>query len=153
MAPHLLVVDPDPGTRQILREFLANAGFPSEEAAFLDGALAQLAGNRPAAVVVHDGIEGAAGVEILEALRTHHPDLPVVFIAPTGDHRIASGAFLAPTACLNKPFHISELLTAVVRAVHGPAVARRPRPGRHRSRPRGNNGWHLLAERPRERTA
>ena len=86
MAPHLLVVDPDPGTRQILRECLANAGFQSEEAAFLDGALARLAGSRPAAVVVHDGI-GAEGVEILEALRAHHPDVPVVFIAQRGDQR------------------------------------------------------------------
>jgi DNA-binding response OmpR family regulator len=152
VAPHLLVIDPDPGTRKILREFLARAGFQSEEAAFLDGALARLAGSRPAAVVVHDGIEGAAGLEILEALRAHHPDLPVVFIAQRGDRRIAAGASLAATACVSKPFHIADLLAAVVRTVDGPTPLRRPIRGR-RPRPSVRNGWHRPAERPRERTA
>jgi two-component system nitrogen regulation response regulator NtrX len=152
MAPHLLVIDPDPGTRQILREFLASAGFQSEEAGFLDGALARLAGNPPAAVVVHDGIEGAEGLEILEALRAHHPDLPVVFIAQRGDHRVAAGASLSPTACVSKPFQISDLLAAVVRTVDGPTPLRRPIRAR-RQRPSGRKGWHHPAERPRERTA
>jgi DNA-binding NtrC family response regulator len=153
MASHLLVIDPNPGTRQILREFLANAGFQSEETAFLDGALAQLAGNRPAAVVVHDGIGGAQGVEILEALRAHHPDLPVVFIAPGGDHRGVAEGRLAATACVNKPFQIGDLLAAVVRTVHGTAAVRRPATIRRRSRPSRSNGWYCPAERPRERTA
>jgi DNA-binding response OmpR family regulator len=150
MAPHLLVVDPDPGTRQILRECLANAGFQSEEAAFLDGALARLAGSRPAAVVVHDGI-GAEGVEILEALRAHHPDVPVVFIAQRGDQR--GIARLAANACVNKPFRLSDLLAAVVRTVDGAIPLRRPGPRRRHPRLTGSNGWYGPAERPRERTA
>jgi DNA-binding NtrC family response regulator len=140
MAPRLLVIDPDPGTRQILREFLANAGFQSEETAFLQGALARLAGTRPAAVVVHDGIGGAQGVEILEALRSHHPELPVVFIAQSGDHR---GMAEATTACVSKPFRIGDLLAAVVRTVHGTAPLRRPGGVRRRSRPNGTNGLAL----------
>jgi DNA-binding NtrC family response regulator len=153
MASHLLVIDPNPGTRQVLREFLANAGFQSEETAFLEGALAQLAGSRPAAVVVHDGIGGAQGVEILEALRAHHPDLPVVFIAQNGDHHGAAGTRLAATACVSKPFRIGDLLAAVVRTVHGAAPLRRPGGVRRRSRPNGNKGLCRPAERPRERTA
>jgi DNA-binding response OmpR family regulator len=153
MAPHLLVVDPDPGTRQILREFLANAGFHSEEAAFLDGALARLAGSPPAAVVVHDGIEGAQGLEILEAIRAHHPDVPVVFITQRGDHRDVVAAPLAATAFVNKPFHIPDLLAAVVRTVHGTTPLHRPDLRRRRSRLSRNSGWHPPAERPRERTA
>jgi DNA-binding NtrC family response regulator len=153
MAPHLLVIDPNPGTREFLREFFANAGFVSEETAFLDGALARLAGSRPGAVVVHDGMGGAQGVEILEALRAHHPDLPVVFIAQSGDHPGVAQARLAATACVNKPFRIGDLLAAVVRTVHGTAPLRRPAGARRRSRPSAHNGWYRPAERPRERTA
>jgi DNA-binding NtrC family response regulator len=153
MGSRLLVIDPNPGTRQILREFLSSAGFQSEEAALLDGALARLAGSPPAAVVVHDGIDGAQGVEILESLRGHHPDLPVVFIAQGGDHAGAAAARLAATACVHKPFRLPDLLATVVRAVHGAPPRRRRGGVRRRAWPGRDGSWQRSAERPRERTA
>ncbi len=83
-SPGLLVVDGDPATRQVLREFLARAGFPSEEAADVTTALARAGGTKPAAIVLHDRLSGPQGLEILETLRADHPDVPVVFIAHLG---------------------------------------------------------------------
>ncbi len=136
-APGLLVVDTDPATRQLLRDFFAGAGFESDEADDLETALARVAGVRPAAVVLHDGIPGAQGIEILESLRRRHPDLPVVFIARVGglDAR-AAAAGVAATGYLAKPFRMADLLAAVVRTVHfpGPPPRAHRRVGRRRSR-------------------
>ncbi len=155
--PGLLVVDGDPGTRGLLREFLAGAGFESEEAGDLQTALTRVAGTRPAAVILHDRIPGAQGVELVEILRARHPDLPVVFIADIRDAETrASAARLAATAYVDKPFRMSELLATVVRAVHF---------SRSRSRPRRAGRRHVSSARvesrerfdraalPRERTA
>jgi len=152
MAPRLLVIDPDPATRQVLREFLASAGFQSEETPFLAGAPVQLAGGLPAAVVLHDGIGGAQGVEILQSLRAHHPELPVLFIAQGGDHVRTTVARLAAT-CVNKPFRMDDLLAAVIRTVHGTGPLRRPRGARRRPGRGSINGRYRPAELPRELTA
>jgi DNA-binding response OmpR family regulator len=114
----ILVVDADPATRQLLREIFARAGFESEAADDLQSALVRVAGARPAAVILHDGIAGAQGVELLENLRVQHAGLPVVFIANGGSEAPAAGARLAATAYLAKPFRMADLLAAVVRAVH-----------------------------------
>jgi DNA-binding response OmpR family regulator len=117
-SPGILVVDADPATRQLLRDVFARAGFESEAADDLDSALVRVAGARPAAVVLHDGIAGPQGVELLENLRGQHPELPVVFIANGGPDARAAAARFAATACLAKPFRMADLLAAVVRAVH-----------------------------------
>ena len=117
-SPGILVVDADPATRQLLRDGFARAGFESEAADDLDSALVRVAGARPAAVVLHDGIAGPQGVELVENLRVRHPELPVVFIANGGPDARAAAACFAATACLAKPFRMADLLAAVVRAVH-----------------------------------
>src|SRR5262245_30556957 len=123
--PDLLIVDGDPATRQALREFLAGAGFASEEAADADSALGRAGGSKPAAIVLHDCLSGAQGLEILESLRVHHPDVPVVFIAQSGEPETrAAAARCAVTAYVNKPFRLADLLVTIVRAVDGPARSR-----------------------------
>jgi DNA-binding response OmpR family regulator len=143
----ILVVDTDPATRQLLSDVFSRAGFESEAAADLESALLQVAGTRPAAVVLHDGIAGLQGVELLENLRGQHPELPVVFIAHGGPQAPAAAARVAASTYLAKPFRMADLLAAVVRAVHAadsPPRARsrstlaglrppRPRQGRRRA--------------------
>ncbi len=153
-AARLLIVDHEPSTRQLLREFLAGAGFPSDEASDAWTALERLAGDRPAAVVLHDHVPGEQGLEILQLLRAHHPDLPVVFIAQFGgvDTR-AAAARLAPTEYLPKPFRVAELLATVRRTVGiEPAASRRRRvPVRLRQRARPNR--ESIAREPGRRSA
>ena len=155
--PGLLVVDGDPETRSLLRDFLGSAGFESQEAGDLQTALARVAGARPAAVILHDRIPGAQGVELLEILRARHPDVPVVFIAAVGATEArASAARLGGTAYVSKPFRISELLATVVRTVHfsEPPARRRPAGRRPVRRRRGAGGEQPdAAALPRERTA
>jgi DNA-binding response OmpR family regulator len=141
----LLVVDGDPGTRGLLRDFLAGAGFESQEAGDLETALAHVAGARPAAVVLHDRIPGAQGVELLELLRQRHPDIPVVFIASEGVAARGGAGRFAGTAYVGKPFRMSELLATVVRTVHFSPPLSRPGRGGRRALRSGRAG---SAERP-----
>jgi DNA-binding NtrC family response regulator len=128
--PGLLIVDGDPATRRALREFLAEAGFASEEAVDVDAALTRAGGPRPAAIVYHDRLAGAQGLEILEVLRAHQPGVPVVFIAKgEGFEGQAAAARSAVTAYLDKPFHLADLLASIDRAVHGPGSPSRGRRG------------------------
>jgi len=132
--PGLLIVDGDPATRRALREFLAGAGFASEEAADVTAALARARGTRPAAIVFHDRLAGAQGLEILEVLRAHQPDVPVVFIAQSGGPEVqAAAASSAVTAYLDKPFRLADLLASIDRAVHGPEGPPRGRRGSRRA--------------------
>jgi two-component system nitrogen regulation response regulator NtrX len=132
--PGLLIVDGDPATRRALREFLAGAGFASEEAADADTAIARTGGARPAAIVLHDRLAGAQGLEILEILRANQPDVPVIFIADDGGPEVrAAAARCAVTAYLDKPFRLSDLLASIDRAVYGPKSLSRGRRGSRRA--------------------
>jgi len=136
--PGLLIVDGDPATRHALREFLAGAGFASEEAADVGAALARAGGTRPAAIVLHDHLAGAQGLEILEVLRAQQPDVPVVFIAHDGGPEVRAAAVrCSVSAYLDKPFHLSDLLASIDRAVHGPKSPSRGGRGLPRRAPEG----------------
>jgi DNA-binding response OmpR family regulator len=135
-APGLLVVDHDPGTRRLLREFLDEAGFSTEEAADVETALARLAAKAPAAIVLHDGLSGQQGLELVTLLRAEHPALPVVFIASlAGPEARARASRLCGAAWLDKPFGLPQLVATVRRA-----VGRLPRASRQRPRHRPAHG-------------
>jgi CheY-like chemotaxis protein len=126
----LLVVDSDPETRQLLREFLAGAGYPNQEASDVATALAAVSGAQPAAVVLHDHVPGEQGLELLQILRAQHPDLPVVFIAQLGGPADQDAATrLDRVAYVGKPFRVPDLLAVVRRAVAPAASPGRRRPG------------------------
>jgi DNA-binding response OmpR family regulator len=135
-APGLLVVDGDPGTRRLLREFLDRAGFVTEEAPDAAAALARLTTREPAAIVLHDGLSGQQGLEIVTLLRAEHPALPVVFIASiAGPEGRARAARLCGAGWLDKPFGVPQLVSTVRRAVgQRPRLAHRRR-SHHRAAP------------------
>jgi two-component system nitrogen regulation response regulator NtrX len=155
--PGLLIVDGDPATRGALRDFLAGAGFASEEAADVTAALARTGGPRPAAIVFHDRLAGAQGLEILEVLRAHQPDVPVVFIAQDGGREVqAAAARSAVTAYLDKPFRLADLLASIEQAVHGAEGPSRGRRRPRRGAPSRGRSESSRAEKvalPRERFA
>jgi two-component system nitrogen regulation response regulator NtrX len=143
----LLVVDADPETRQLLREFLARAGYQNQEASDVDAALAAVSGTQPAAVVLHDHVPGEQGLELLQLLRAQHPDLPVVFIAQLGGHADQDAAArLDRVAYVGKPFRVPDLLAVVRRAVAPAASPGRRRPGvrepKRRTLPRPDAAAH-----------
>ncbi len=111
MSAPILIVDDDPEMRAMLRDSLHAAGFPTEEAADAHGLLALVERLAPAAIVLDHEMPGDWGLEVLPALRQHHPGIPVVLITAFGGPRAREAAErLGAAAYLDKPFRVSRLL-------------------------------------------
>jgi len=118
----VLVVDDDQGVRQALRRGLAAEGFEVYDAA--DGllALAQIAAQPPAVVVLDVAMPGMDGIEVVRRLRTEGRTLPVCMLSARDevDDRVAGLAAGADDYVV-KPFSVAELaarLHAMVRLHH-----------------------------------
>jgi len=119
----LLIVDDDPEMRAMLRDVLAKAGFPTEEAADTDALLALVSRAEPAAIILDHEMPGDWGLEILPTLRRRWPDIPVVIITAFGGPKAREAAArLGATGYLDKPFRVGDLL-ALIRRLTGLAVA------------------------------
>jgi CheY-like chemotaxis protein len=121
--PCVLVVEDEPGIRELLTTVLQAAGYRVAEAESALGALARVRRLRPAAVVLDLGLPYVSGVHLLAALRAD-PDpavrgVPVVVVS-------AFTETLPPerrpqvSAVLAKPFAAAALVAAVRGAI-GPA--------------------------------
>ncbi len=124
----ILVVDDDPGVRQVVRFALTKAGFSVIEAA--DGAAAlRLARTGPVDLVVLDiNMPELSGTDVCRELR-RDSTVPIVFLSSADDEldRVL-GLELGGDDYVTKPFSTREL-TARVRAVLRRAGARaRPEP-------------------------
>jgi CheY-like chemotaxis protein len=118
----LLIVDDDPEMRAMLRDVLAGAGFPTEEAADTEALLALIPRVEPAAIILDHEMPGDWGLEILPALRQRWPSIPIVIITAFGGPKARETATrLGAAAYLDKPFRVADLL-AIVRRV-APALA------------------------------
>ena len=112
----LLVVDDDPGIRELLCRYLGEQGF--RVAAVEDGRSmdAWLSGNTPDLVILDLMLPGEDGLSLARRLRSDH-QLPIVMISARGEEvdRIV-GLEVGADDYLPKPFNPRELL-ARVRAV------------------------------------
>jgi CheY-like chemotaxis protein len=106
----VLVVDDDPGVRQVLVDFLEALGHEVTEAENGTGALAITARSRPDAVCLDLWMDGMSGLEVLDRLTRDHPGLPVVIVTadPLTD-TIAEARARGAFDYLLKPFEISDL--------------------------------------------
>src|SRR5262249_27272207 len=120
--PPVILVDDDPEMRAMLRDVLARAGFPTEEAADSEALLALMARVEPAASILDHEMPGDWGLEILPALRQRWPSIPVVIITAFGGPKVReTAARLGAAAYLDKPFRVGDLL-AIVRGLRQPAL-------------------------------
>ena len=112
----VLVVDDEPGVRELIREILELHDYTVLEARDADealGAAARHAG--PIALTIADlQLPGLAGPDVVARLRVERPGLPALFIS--GDLSDADG--LRPV--LYKPFSVDALVRAVEEALERP---------------------------------
>ncbi len=125
---HTLVVDDDELTREMLGEVLAREGHEVSYAA--DGAEAQrkLATQKFDLVISDIQMATVSGLELLETMRTEHPDTPLVLVTAYADPNVAMDAMSRGAAdYLTKPVDLSALLTTVNRALDRRKLAREHR--------------------------
>ena len=107
----ILIVDDEPDIRQLLAEFLTEAGFLTLQASNgLDG-LYLLENEKPALVLLDIGMPGLDGVQILGKIKKLLPQTHVIIITGAGDRMTElQTKRLGRTGYLTKPFDPVDLL-------------------------------------------
>jgi CheY-like chemotaxis protein len=131
--PSLLIVDDNPDMCQLYRRFLRGSGYQVIEARSGDAALALLAEQRPAGIVLDVMLPVRDGWDILQTLRgqAEAGDVPVLVCSVLQQRELALS--LGATDFLAKPITQRALLEALARCCGRQAPARSGIPGRSAS--------------------
>lgn len=119
MALDILIVDDEADIRDLVAGVLGDEGFETRVAANAQGALAALAERRPSLVILDVWLQGSSmdGIELLDAMKSRDPTLPVVVISGHGNLDTAVAAIKRGAYdYIEKPFQAEQLLLVVQRA-------------------------------------
>ncbi|MBX3471282.1 MAG: sigma-54-dependent Fis family transcriptional regulator [Planctomycetes bacterium] len=125
-ATRLLLVDDDPGLREVLRADLTDRGYEVLARARAAEGLATLEAGAPIDVVITDlNLPGESGLDLCARSARARPEVPVLVITGHGSLEAAVGAIRAGAYdFITKPFDLDVLDVAIARAVR---QRRRPR--------------------------
>lgn len=118
--PHqVLVVDDEPGVRQLAARILYEEGFGVHEAVDGRDALDFIErGDVSLDAVLSDIVMPRLnGVQLTELLARTHPDLPIVLMSGYGLDELAQRDIAAPCSVLGKPFSPERLVSEVRRCI------------------------------------
>ncbi len=90
----ILIVDDESDIRLLIGGILNDEGFSTRQAGSSDAALLALKARQPSMVILDIWLEGSRldGMELLDEIRKHHPDVPVVMISGHGNIETAVAA-------------------------------------------------------------
>jgi DNA-binding response OmpR family regulator len=113
---YILVVDDDTALRDYVEQTLREQGYDVRTAADGNDALAQIAAESPALVLLDLGLPSVTGWGVLRELRARHSMTPVICMtaahaAPIEAQRQGASGYLG------KPFSRDDLLDSVARLV------------------------------------
>ncbi|EME69808.1 response regulator containing CheY-like receiver [Paramagnetospirillum caucaseum] len=127
MAHDILIVDDEADIRALIAGILEDEGHNTREAANADEALEGIRARRPNLVIQDIWLQGSRldGLEVLDAIKRDHPEVPVVMISGHGNietavQAIKQGAY----DFIEKPFKADRLLLVVERAVEAARLRR-----------------------------
>src|SRR5688500_12613843 len=81
MPSTVLIVDDEPNIRRMLGSLLRAEGYRTRAAGSALGALAEVQGEEPDAVLMDLYMDGETGLDVLPRLREAAPDLPVIMMS------------------------------------------------------------------------
>ncbi len=120
MSADILIVDDEADIRELIGGILEDEGYEPRLAHDSTSALAEIEKRRPALVVLDIWLQGSRldGLELLEAIKSEHPDLPVVIISGHGNIETAVAAIKKGAYdYIEKPFKADRLVLVVTRAL------------------------------------
>lgn len=118
MAQHILVVDDEPGIRDVASMVLIDAGFPVTTASNGSEALASIARERPGLLLLDLNMPVMTGWEVLARLREAQAGIPVVFMT-AGNGAKAEAERCHADGYMSKPFELDELSAIAARFLGG----------------------------------
>jgi two-component system nitrogen regulation response regulator NtrX len=123
----ILIVDDEADIRALVADILQDEGHATRQAEDADGALAQVAADPPALIILDIWLQGSRmdGIEVLKSVKRDNPDIPVVIISGHGNVEIAVAAIQQGAYdFIEKPFTDAQLLVVVGRALEANRLRR-----------------------------
>jgi two-component system nitrogen regulation response regulator GlnG len=113
----ILIVDDDPAVTEVLRDYLADAGYATDTVLTGRAALTLIQQRRPDVVLLDIKMPEIDGVEVLRRIHATHPDLPVIMTTANDDLALAQDTLrLGAFDYVAKPFDFDYLKRAVAAA-------------------------------------
>ncbi|MBI1204303.1 MAG: response regulator [Rhodopseudomonas sp.] len=120
MAAEILIVDDEADIRDLVAGILEDEGFVARTARNSDDALASVATRRPNLIFLDIWLQGSKldGLQLLDILKTEHPEIPVVMISGHGNIETAVAAIKhGAYDFIEKPFKADRLVLVADRAL------------------------------------
>lgn len=120
MARDTLIVDDESDIRDLISGILEDEGYETRVASNSDTALMEIQSRAPTLLVLDIWLQGSRldGLELLDAVKRDHPELPIVIISGHGNIETAVSAIKRGAYdFVEKPFKADRLLLIVERAI------------------------------------
>jgi two-component system nitrogen regulation response regulator GlnG len=112
------VVDDDRSIRWVFEKALAREGIPFRTFGLAQDALGALDTEAPQVLVSDIRMPGTSGLELLQAVKARHPNLPVIIMTAYSDLESAVAAFQGGAfEYLPKPFDVDQAVELIRRAL------------------------------------
>ena len=136
MASDILIVDDEADIRELVAGILEDEGHETRIAAGSDAALQSIADRVPRLVFLDIWLQGSRldGLDLLEAIKVQHPEVPVVMISGHGNIETAVSAIRRGAYdYIEKPFKADRLILIAERALETSKLKREVSELRRRS--------------------
>jgi two-component system nitrogen regulation response regulator NtrX len=130
MASEILIVDDEADIRDLVAGILQDEGYVTRTARNSDDALSAIVARRPNLLFLDIWLQGSKldGLQLLEAVKQEHADLPVVMISGHGNIETAVAAIkLGAYDFIEKPFKADRLVLVADRALENSRLKREVR--------------------------
>src|SRR5579884_1464067 len=120
MASDILIVDDEADIRELVAGILQDEGYEARTARDSDDAIAAIQSRRPSLVFLDIWLQGSRldGLQLLDAIKAQHPELPVVMISGHGNIETAVAAIKQGAYdFIEKPFKADRLVLVAERAL------------------------------------
>src|SRR4030081_1317413 len=120
MASDILIVDDEADICELVAGLLQDEGYATSTARDSDGALNEIKSRRPNLVFLDIWLQGSRldGLQLLDAVKEQHPDMPVVMISGHGNIETAVAAIKRGAYdFIEKPFKADRLVLVADRAL------------------------------------
>src|ERR671933_2076124 len=127
MATDILIVDDEPDIRELVAGILEDEGHGARTARDSEEALAHVASRRPSLVFLDIWLQGSRldGLQLLDAMKAQHPELPIVMISGHGNIETAVAAIKQGAYdFIEKPFKADRLVLVANRALENSRLKR-----------------------------
>src|SRR6201991_4449301 len=127
MSENILIVDDETDIRELVSGILQDEGYLTRTARDSDDALTAVTTRRPSLVFLNIWLQGSRldGLQLLDAVKQQHPELPVVMISGHGNIETAVAAIKQGAYdFIEKPFKADRLVRVAERALENSRLKR-----------------------------